>query len=103
MNEFPTQLFINGDFVNGHGAKRIAQINPATEETFAEVESASAQDVDAAVNGAQRAFELTWRDLAPGKRADILFKIAHTIRQHAEVHRANGIAQRRQTHQRRAR
>jgi betaine-aldehyde dehydrogenase len=85
MNDFPTQLFINGDFVPGHGAKRIAQINPATEETFAEIESASAQDVDAAVNGAQRAFESTWRDLAPGKRADALFKIAQTIRQHAEA------------------
>ncbi len=84
MNNFPTQLFINGGFVEGHGAERIAQINPTTEETFAEVESASARDVDAALNGAQRAFELSWRDLAPGKRADLLFQIAHAIRQQAE-------------------
>lgn len=84
MNEFPTQLFINDAFVNGHSTKRLAQINPATEETFAEVEAASVQDVDAAANGAQRAFELTWRDLAPGKRADILFQIAHAIRRNAE-------------------
>lgn len=85
MSDFPTQLFVNGEFVNGHGLKRIQQINPATEDIFAEVEAASAQDVDAAVNGAQRAFELTWRDLTPGKRADALFKIAHAIRQKAEV------------------
>ena len=85
MSGFPTQLFINGGFVDGHGAKRLPQSNPATEETFAEVEAASVKDVDVAVNGAQRAFELTWRDIAPGKRADVLFKIAHAIRQDAEV------------------
>ena len=85
MNEFSTQLFINGGFVKGHGSKRIPQINPATEETFAEVEAASPKDVDAAINGAQCAFELTWRDLTPGKRAEALFKISHAIRQDAEV------------------
>jgi betaine-aldehyde dehydrogenase len=85
MSDFPTQLFINGEFAHGHGQKRVAQINPATEEIFTEVESASASDVDAAVNGAHRTFEITWRDLAPGKRADVLFKISHAIRQHAEA------------------
>src|SRR5262245_12960312 len=84
MSNFPTKLFINGEFVAGHGAKRLPQINPATGETFTEVEAASAKDVDAAVNGAQRAFELIWRDLSPGKRSDALFKIAHGIRQQAE-------------------
>jgi betaine-aldehyde dehydrogenase len=84
MSEFQTRLFINGDFVSGHGTKRIAQIDPATEETFAEVESGSVSDIDAAVTGAQRAFEETWRDLAPGQRTDLLFKIAHAIRENAE-------------------
>ena len=85
MNDFPTQLFINGDFVSGHGSKRLAQINPATEEIFTEVESASATDVDAAVTGAQRTFEVTWGDLAPGKRTEVLFQIAHVIRSRAEA------------------
>jgi acyl-CoA reductase-like NAD-dependent aldehyde dehydrogenase len=84
MNDFPTQIFIDGNFGNGHGAKPIGQVNPATEEMFAEVESASVSDIDAAVQGAQRCFDLAWRDLAPGKRADVLFRIANTIRQHAE-------------------
>src|SRR5689334_5985885 len=84
MSDFPTQLFINGDFVRGHGAKRISQIDPATEEVFAEVEAASVNDVDVAVNGAQRAFESTWRDMTPGKRAEVLFQIAHAIRRDAE-------------------
>jgi betaine-aldehyde dehydrogenase len=84
MSDFPTQLFINGGFIKGHGAQRLPQINPSTEETFTEVEAASVDDVDAAVKGAQRVFELTWRDLTPDKRSDVLFKIAHAIRQTAE-------------------
>ena len=84
MSGFPRELFIDGKFVAGAG-KRIAQIDPATEEIFCEVEGASAADIDRAVNSAQRAFESTWRDLAPGKRADVLFKIANSIRQHAEA------------------
>jgi betaine-aldehyde dehydrogenase len=84
MTGLETQLFINGSFVNGRGAKRLVQIDPATEETFAEVEGASVQDVDDAASGAHRCFEKTWRDLTPGKRTEILFAIARAIRAHAE-------------------
>src|SRR5436190_6284388 len=84
MSGIPRELFIDGKFVAGAG-KRIAQIDPTTEEVFCEVEGASAADIDRAVNSAQRTFESTWRDLAPGKRADVLFKVAHSIRQHAET------------------
>jgi betaine-aldehyde dehydrogenase len=84
MSEFPRELFIDGKFVAG-GGNRISQIEPATEDVFCEVEAASAADIDRAVIGARRAFETTWRDLAPGKRADVLFKVASTIRQHAEA------------------
>jgi betaine-aldehyde dehydrogenase len=83
MSGFPTQLFINGTFVVGQG-RRLPQIDPAREETFCEVEGASSADVDRAVTGAQRAFETTWRDLAPGRRAETLFKVAHVIRENAE-------------------
>jgi betaine-aldehyde dehydrogenase len=84
MNDFPTQLFINGSFSAGHSPKRLSQIDPATEETFVEVEAASVEDIDAAAAGAQRAFESTWRDMTPGKRTEVLFKIAYAIRSHAE-------------------
>jgi betaine-aldehyde dehydrogenase len=36
------------------------------------------------VRGARHAFETTWRDFAPGKRADILFAVAGALRAHAE-------------------
>lgn len=58
-------------------------INPSTEEAFCEVASAGAADVEVAVAGARRAFEQDWRDLAPGRRAQILFRIARLIRENA--------------------
>ncbi len=83
MTDFPTQLFLNGQFRPSASGQRSALINPATEETFAEVFEATAADVDEAVAGAQRTFEESWRDLAPGKRADRLFAVAARIRQNA--------------------
>jgi len=59
-------------------------IDPATEETFAGIFTADVRDAETAVAGAQRAFDQTWRDLAPGKRAEILFQIARLIRDHLE-------------------
>lgn len=82
---FPTQLFIDGEWRDGRGGQRIPQINPATEDVFAEVSSASLTDVDSAVLGAQRAFEQGWRDLAPGRRTETLFSIARLLRENAET------------------
>jgi betaine-aldehyde dehydrogenase len=59
-------------------------IDPALEETFAEISAAGLDELDLAVTGAQRAFESGWRDLAPGRRAEILFAIAKTLREHAD-------------------
>ena len=84
MSDFPTQLFINGGFVKGQEGKRIPQIDPATEQTFTEVEAASVKDVGLAVEGAQRAFEQTWRDMTAGQRAKVLFQVAAALRQNAE-------------------
>jgi betaine-aldehyde dehydrogenase len=80
--------FIDGQFRGGTrdvgGDGRIAITNPATEERWHEVAGAGAGDADVAVRGAQRAFDQTWRDMKPGRRAEILFANARTIRDHAE-------------------
>jgi betaine-aldehyde dehydrogenase len=81
---FPTQLFIDGEFRRGRDGRSLPQTNPATEEVFCEVAAAGAGDVQAAVEGAHRAFTLGWRDLAPRKRAEILFSIAKAIRDNLE-------------------
>src|SRR5256885_4463871 len=79
----PTQPFIDGDF-RGTSGGRIALVDPATEQNWCEVASAGEADVDRAVAGARRAFEQDWRDLAPGKRAEVLFAVARLIRENSE-------------------
>ena len=78
----------NGIFIDGHlrsgGGEPIPILNPATEETWTTAQAAGADDVDRAVGGARRAFEQTWRDLAPGRRAEILFAVARLIRAHRD-------------------
>src|SRR5213593_54506 len=76
-------IFVDAESRAGAG-EEIPIVNPATEETWASVRGACADDIERAVAGAQRAFEQTWRDLAPGRRAEILFGIARLIREHRD-------------------
>lgn len=79
-----TRLFIDGNYVPAAKGRVTPLVDPATESSWCEVAAADADDIERAVNGAQRAFETGWRDLAPGKRAEILFNIARLIREHQE-------------------
>jgi acyl-CoA reductase-like NAD-dependent aldehyde dehydrogenase len=80
----PAQLFVDGAFRGGAGGARVTLINPATEEPLAEVAGADVRDVDAAVQSAQRAWEKDWRDLPPGKRAEVLYNVARLLRENVE-------------------
>lgn len=84
MNEFPTQLFINGEFRKPAKGKSMPLVNPATEETIVEVAAATGEDVNSAIEGAHRAYRQGWRDLTPGKRTEILFNIARLLRENCE-------------------
>ena len=77
-------LFINGEYRDCASGKRIAQTNPATEETFSEVASAGVSELEAAVQGAHDAFTRQWRELTPRRRTEVLFNIARGIRSRAE-------------------
>ena len=85
MTKFQTQLFINGAPRDSSDGRRIPQVNPATEEAFTEVASATPDDVAAAVEGAHQAFVQSWREVTPRKRADILFSIARVIREYESL------------------
>jgi acyl-CoA reductase-like NAD-dependent aldehyde dehydrogenase len=80
----PTQLFVDGAGRDSSSGARITLVNPATEEAFTEVASASVSDVNTAVESAQRAWESGWRDLTPGKRTEILFNVARVLRDNVE-------------------
>jgi len=75
-------LFINGEFVDGHGSS-FKSISPATEEVLAEVAAADAADVDAAVRAARQAYNRTWSRLAPAERGKYLFRIARIVQERA--------------------
>ena len=81
----PTQLFIDGTFRDSKSGRRSALTNPATEAVLGEVPVADLADVNAAIDSAQRAWESGWRDLAPGKRSEILFNVARVLRENLEA------------------
>ena len=74
-------LFIGGKFVEPHSKKWFETLNPATEETLAEVAEADAEDVDRAVKAARQAYEKTWRKISPAERAKYIFRIARLIQE----------------------
>ena len=84
MSDFPTQLLIDGQWHDGSGDRRLAIVNPATEETFAEVSSATTDEIGQGVEAAQAAFESGWRDMPPGQRAELLHHLARRIRDNVE-------------------
>jgi len=58
-------------------------LNPATEESLAELEPAGAEETDAAVARAKAAYP-AWRAVAPADRARLLRRLATLIEEHAE-------------------
>jgi acyl-CoA reductase-like NAD-dependent aldehyde dehydrogenase len=60
-----------------------AILNPATEETIAEVAAAGVEETDAAVARAKEAFPV-WRAVAPEDRARLLRRLATLVEEHGE-------------------
>ncbi|GCD92254.1 aldehyde dehydrogenase family protein [Nocardioides sp. LS1] len=73
-------LFINGEFVDGHG-KAFKTISPSTEEVLSEVAEADEADVDAAVKAARRAYTRVWSKMPGRERAKYLYRIARIIQE----------------------
>jgi aminobutyraldehyde dehydrogenase len=77
-----TELLINGKFAAGRGAGETI-LDPATGGAIATVAEASAEQVNAAVEAAGRAFE-TWGRTTPAERAGMLLKLADRIEREGE-------------------
>ncbi len=73
-------LFVNGEFVDGHGTS-FKTVSPATEEVLAEVSEADAADVDAAVKAARKAYDKVWGPMPGRERAKYLYRIARIIQE----------------------
>jgi 1-pyrroline dehydrogenase len=77
------QNLIGGEWVDAAGGETMEVLNPATGETIAEVPSASAEDVDRAVQAAKRALP-DWLETTPSERGELLLKLADAIDEHAD-------------------
>jgi aldehyde dehydrogenase (NAD+) len=74
-------LFIDGEFRRPRSRRYFPSINPATEETLAEVAEAGEADVADAVATARRAFVETWGPMSGAERAKFLFRIARMVQE----------------------
>lgn len=73
-------LFVNGEFVDGHGTS-FKTISPSTEEVLSEVAEADEADIDAAVKAARRAYTRVWSRMPGRERAKYLYRIARIIQE----------------------
>ncbi len=77
------ELLIDGEWRPGSDGKTEPVINPATEETIAELPHASPQDLDHALAAAEKAFPV-WRDTAPYDRGKVMQKAAALMRERSK-------------------
>jgi aldehyde dehydrogenase (NAD+) len=77
------ELFIDGKWTPPKSQKYFTTISPSTEVVLAEVAEANAEDVDAAVAAARRAYEGVWGGMPGKERAKYLFRIARALQEKA--------------------
>jgi aldehyde dehydrogenase (NAD+) len=74
-------LFIGGEFVEPASGEYYETIDPASEESLAEIPQAGPEDVALAVQGARDAFADGWSAAAPAERAKYLYRIARILQE----------------------
>lgn len=81
----PGQLLISGKWRDSSDGETMASVDPTTEETITNVAKATAQDADAAVQAASKAFEDgPWSRMHHEERAKILFRVADLLDERAD-------------------
>lgn len=77
------QSYIDGEFVDGEA--RFASLDPATGKIWAEMPEAREQDVDRAVEAAERAlYDGPWSKLTATQRGKLLYKLADLVAANAQ-------------------
>jgi len=77
------QNYIGGKWVRGYGGKTFDTINPANEETLAQIHEAEIADIDSAIEAATNAFK-SWRLMPAPLRGELLFKVGDILKQKKE-------------------
>lgn len=79
----PTELFIDGDWIEGSG--KVEVINPATEEVLGLTSEGSAKQAEEAVLAARKAFdEGSWSRLTGCERGELLNRLADLFETHKD-------------------
>src|SRR5690349_19518630 len=76
-------MYVAGEHVPAASGATEAVFNPANGEQIATVALGDAADVDRAVLAAEMAFD-SWAATTPGKRAELLLKLADRLEAHSE-------------------
>jgi aldehyde dehydrogenase (NAD+) len=76
-------LLINGEFIPPSGGEYSRDLDPATEDTIAEVAQGTSADVERAVQAARAALK-PWNAIRAAERGRILMKLAELLRENQE-------------------
>jgi len=75
------EMFIGGGWVPSHSGRNYPLFNPATGQVLTHVPKGDPEDVRAAVDAAEKAFENPeWRSIDPSKRGRLLVRVAQSLR-----------------------
>lgn len=77
------KMYINGNFVDGKSGKFIDVLNPSTEEVVSRQPDGTVEDVNEAINAAEKAQE-AWAKTPAVERGKYLHKMAEGIRNHLD-------------------
>lgn len=84
MHTFEEQKsFIHGEFCNAKSGESFVNFSPGTGQKICDVQIASSEDIDRAVQSAKEAFPL-WSKMSGAARGRVLWKAAQIIREQAE-------------------
>jgi phenylacetaldehyde dehydrogenase len=80
------KLLIDGEWVEAASGETFASINPATEETLAEVAHGQSEDIERAVRAARKAFDddSPWRRMNASDRGRLIWRISELIEEHGD-------------------
>lgn len=76
--------FIDGQLIPAAGGQRLPVVNPANGQTIASVAGATADEVEQAMQSADRALKGEWGKSLPAQRQQILLRFADLLEAHRE-------------------
>src|SRR6056297_2295596 len=78
------QLFINGKYTEAVSGKRFERYSPGHDVLVGRYSEAGTEDVELAVDAAQKSLKESWSSRSGAERAEIILKTAKLIRENLE-------------------